>query len=221
MIESAVTIVAALSMFAGQNYKADIAAPMIREGSCGAEVEKTTKKLLDMGFMMERKHSSRCIDPVATSAIYAFQKYKGVAADGVVGPQTSSLLEKTNRVRTEKIPNFKKRGPGRYVFISLEKQLLIFVHKNQAVYTVSISSGQPGYDTPPGIFSVFLKDKMSWSNPYSVWMPWASYFNGGIAMHESASVPPYPASHGCVRLPNGFAKFIYKKTPLGTKVVVA
>ena len=41
---------------------------------------------------------------------------------------------------------------------------------------------------------------MSWSVPFSTWMPWASYFVGGIAFHAYGSVPSYPASHGCIRM---------------------
>jgi lipoprotein-anchoring transpeptidase ErfK/SrfK len=44
---------------------------------------------------------------------------------------------------------------------------------------------------------------------YSVWLPYASYFNGGIAFHESRDVPAYPASHGCVRVPRDDAPLVY------------
>jgi lipoprotein-anchoring transpeptidase ErfK/SrfK len=53
-----------------------------------------------------------------------------------------------------------------------------------------------------------------------VWMPYASYFVGGIAMHEYPDVPAYPASHGCVRLPEGEASHVYSFVELGTPVYV-
>jgi hypothetical protein len=40
-------------------------------------------------------------------------------------------------------------------------------------------------------------------------MPWALYFHGGIAMHEYPDVPPYPASHGCVRMPASQAETVW------------
>ena len=52
--------------------------------------------------------------------------------------------------------------------------------------------------------------------PYMQRLTWS-----GIALHESNSVPRYPASHGCVRLPKGFAKKLYRQTPRGTHVIIS
>jgi lipoprotein-anchoring transpeptidase ErfK/SrfK len=51
-------------------------------------------------------------------------------------------------------------------------------------------------------------------------MPYAAYFRGGIATHESPDVPSYPASHGCVRLPAGEAERVYRFVEVGTPVAV-
>jgi lipoprotein-anchoring transpeptidase ErfK/SrfK len=53
-----------------------------------------------------------------------------------------------------------------------------------------------------------------------LWRP--KYFNGGIAIHGSPSIPPYPASHGCARLSNAAMNWIWatNKIPLKTKVWV-
>ncbi len=67
---------------------------------------------------------------------------------------------------------------------------------------------------------MFRKEDRSWSVPYKVWLPWASYFVGGIAFHESPDVPGYPASHGCVRTPQFDAQWLYRQTPIGTRVTV-
>ena len=56
--------------------------------------------------------------------------------------------------------------------------------------------------------------------PYQVWLPWASYFNGGIAFHEYPDVPPQPASHGCVRIPAPEAQGLYAFAAIGTPVSV-
>ncbi len=61
---------------------------------------------------------------------------------------------------------------------------------------------------------------MSWSVPFQVWMPYAAYFVGGIATHQYPHVPEYPASHGCVRLPEGDAARVYQFVELGTPVTV-
>jgi lipoprotein-anchoring transpeptidase ErfK/SrfK len=70
------------------------------------------------------------------------------------------------------------------------------------------------------MFHVYRKELLSWSVPFSVWMPYASYFVGGIAMHEYPYVPEYPASHGCVRLPAGEAQRVFAFAEVGTPVSV-
>ena len=59
---------------------------------------------------------------------------------------------------------------------------------------------------------------MSWSRPFSSWMPYASYFTGGFAFHEYPDVPGYPASHGCVRIAAPFAPYLYEFASYGTPV---
>jgi lipoprotein-anchoring transpeptidase ErfK/SrfK len=45
------------------------------------------------------------------------------------------------------------------------------------------------------------------------------FFRGGYAMHQGY-VPPYAASHGCIRLPQGMAERFFDAAPLGTPVIV-
>jgi L,D-transpeptidase catalytic domain len=68
------------------------------------------------------------------------------------------------------------------------------------VRTLHVSSSK-GYETPAGLWTVFRKEQRSWSVPYKVSLPWASYFVGGVAFHEYPDVPVTAASHGCVRVP--------------------
>jgi lipoprotein-anchoring transpeptidase ErfK/SrfK len=67
---------------------------------------------------------------------------------------------------------------------------------------------------------VFRKEVRSWSVPFKVWLPWASYVVGGIAFHEYPDVPVVPASHGCIRTPRYDAKWLYDFTPIGTPVTI-
>ena len=83
-----------------------------------------------------------------------------------------------------------------------------------------VSSGRPGYDTPAGRFHVERRYTKDWSVPYAVWLPWASYFVGGVAFHEAPEVPATAASHGCVRVPHGDAEWLYRRIRVGTPVTV-
>lgn len=84
-----------------------------------------------------------------------------------------------------------------------------------------ISTGKRGYDTPEGIFSVIQKNKHHRSNIYNnAPMPFMQRLTwSGIALH-AGNVPNYPASHGCIRMPYGFAKKLWGITNRNAQIVV-
>jgi lipoprotein-anchoring transpeptidase ErfK/SrfK len=104
--------------------------------------------------------------------------------------------------------------------VLLDRQLTLAIDNGTVVRTIHVSSGAPGTATPAGSFTVFRKEQRSWSVPFRVWLPWASYFVGGVAFHEYPDVPTEPASHGCVRTPRYDARWLYDFTPIGTPVRV-
>jgi lipoprotein-anchoring transpeptidase ErfK/SrfK len=96
----------------------------------------------------------------------------------------------------------------------------LLVEGTTVIRAIHSSSGTRGYETPAGTFSIFRKERNSWSVPYQVWLPYASYFNGGIAFHAYPQVPAHPASHGCVRLSAWEAPFAYAFMEIGKRVTV-
>ena len=102
----------------------------------------------------------------------------------------------------------------------LDRQLALLIENDRVDRIIHISTGAPGRSTPIGSFHVTRKERYSWSVPFKVWMPWASYFTGGIAFHEYSSVPAYPASHGCVRVNRYDAVTLYGFAVAGTPVSV-
>src|SRR4051794_34223504 len=109
------------------------------------------------------------------------------------------------------------RGVGAtHVEIYLSQQVaILFVGGRVRLIThISSGSGQafctPDHCsvavTPPGTFR-FGGRVSGWQNGTLGLMYNPVYFNGNIAMHGSLSVPNYPASHGCVRLPMGIASY--------------
>ena len=147
-------------------------------------------------------------------AVMAFQAWNGLQRDGVVGPQTSAALAKAKR------PKPQGSGPDKRIEVYREKGVALLITHGKTKRAIHVSTGAPGTATPAGSFSVFRKELRSWSVPFQVWLPYASYFVGGIAFHEYPDVPPYPASHGCVRVPSPEAKGVYRFAKLGTAVVV-
>ena len=105
--------------------------------------------------------------------------------------------------------------------VSIGRQRITFYDRNGAVAQAPISSGQSGHDTPQGVFSIIEKKEEHNSNLYNdASMPFMQRITwSGVAMH-AGPLPGYPASHGCIRLPYGFAERIFRATKLNTRVVV-
>jgi len=147
-------------------------------------------------------------------AVIAFQAWEGLGRDGVVGPLTRAALAKA------KPPKPRPGGPDRRIEVYREKGVALLIAHGKTKRAIHVASGAPGTSTPAGSFKVFRKELRSWSVPFQVWLPYASYFNNGIAFHEYPDVPPYPASHGCVRVPSPEAQIVYRFAKLGTTVNV-
>ncbi len=105
---------------------------------------------------------------------------------------------------------------------SLKSQTMTVWGDGGAVLQTRISTGQPGYSTPSGIFSVIQKNRYHESNIYSgAPMPFMQRITwSGIALHAGV-VPNYPASHGCIRLPHDVAQQLFGMTRMGMRVIVA
>ena len=140
-------------------------------------------------------------------------------------------------------------GPGSpKIVVHLREQKAYFYKGKLVVGESTVSTGRPGFSTPPGRYHVISKDRNHISSEFGDYvdnngnvvksnvdarkdsqppgthfdgarMPYCMHFNGGYAMHEGY-VPPYAASHGCIRLPKGMAEHFFDASPEGTPVVV-
>ncbi len=171
------------------------------------------QQLADLGYLPQSGVDGE-LGYQTEQAVMAFQSWEGLDRDGVAGPLTRASLAKAKRPRPS------ARRPNRLMEVRVGKGVLLLARNGRAVRTIHISAGGPGNETPTGRFEVFRKELQSWSVPFSTWLPYASYFNNGIAFHEYPDVPPYPASHGCVRVPAPEAPLVYRFARMGTTVVV-
>jgi hypothetical protein len=112
-------------------------------------------------------------------------------------------------------------GPYQIV-IAIDKQRLSLYGGSTLIAHAPVSTGMRGHPTPTGVFSVIQKQKWHRSNIYSgAPMPYMQRITwSGIAMHAGV-LPGYPASHGCIRMPDGFARELWGLTKLGARVIVA
>ncbi len=117
-------------------------------------------------------------------------------------------------------PDLAPQGPVT-VIISLKTQRAYAYRNGVPIGVSTVSTGKPGKETPTGVFTILQKAVKHRSNKYSnAPMPFMQRLTwDGVAMH-AGNLPGYPASHGCVRLPAGFAKLLFGITSLGLTVVI-
>jgi hypothetical protein len=113
-------------------------------------------------------------------------------------------------------------GPPLMAIVALRNQRITIYDADGWISRAPISSGQPGYETPAGIYSVIQKEAEHYSNLYDdASMPFMQRITwSGIALHAGV-LPGHAASHGCVRMPYEFAKELFDSTRLGMRVIVA
>jgi L,D-transpeptidase catalytic domain/Sporulation and spore germination/Putative peptidoglycan binding domain len=200
-----------VGLFPGYDLRRPVAAAVDR-----AEAPPTTRalqqRLVDLGFMAQDGITGT-VDDQTSTAVLGFQKWANLTRDGSLGAATVAALLRATR------PVPALRAPGRRIEMQLRRQVALLIEDNRVVRAVHVSSGAGG-KTPRGSFHVYRKERYSWSVPFSVWLPWASYFVGGVAFHEFGSVPTYAASHGCIRVNHYDAPMLFGFAEFGTRVDV-
>lgn len=184
------------------------AATTLRLGSRGANVRALQSTLARLSYL-----PNGGVDGVfglqTWHAVVALQGWSGLARDGIVGRQTRGALARARR------PTPWSTSTGLEIHIA--QQVLLIVRNGRVQRAIHVSTGAGGA-TPPGHFRIYRRVAMSWSVPFHVWMPLAQYFSGGYALHEFASVPAYPASHGCVRVPQSESRTVWKFGSIGMRL---
>lgn len=147
-------------------------------------------------------------------AVTAFQKAEGLARTGHFDTATLERLRVAERplARTDS---------GDVLEVDLQRQILLVVSNGAISWIFDIATGAAATATPVGEFAVYKEiDGFRHAPLGTLYRP--KYFNGGIAMHGYTSVPPEPASHGCVRLTYSAMDFVWESglAPLGSTVLV-
>src|SRR5438105_8215877 len=106
--------------------------------------------------------------------------------------------------------------------VSIKTQQVTFYDAEGWILRAPVSTGTTGRETPAGVFAVLEKDKDHHSTLYDdAWMPNMQRITwNGIALH-GGPLPGYAASHGCVRMPYGFAEKLFEKTWIGMRVIIS
>jgi peptidoglycan hydrolase-like protein with peptidoglycan-binding domain len=190
-------------------------------GESGDAVAALQQRLVDLGYWMGEPDGT--YGQLTRQAVMAFQKVEGLSRDGVAGPATQAQLAAAGRPSP--------RG-GNGIEIDLERQVIFIVQGGQVQWALNTSTGNgEAYTsssggtaravTPPGDFRVHHEiDGVREAPLGTLYRP--KYFNGGIAVHGSGSIPATPASHGCARVTNAAMDMIWSTgaMAIGTPVSV-
>lgn len=113
-------------------------------------------------------------------------------------------------------------GGPKSVVIDKGRQELLAYEGNRLVLSTRISTGRRGRETPSGRFRAQGKSLMHYSRLYdNAPMPYSVQIAGNYFIHGFSSVPNYPASHGCIRVPvsgGNPARQFYEWVDVGTPV---
>ena len=162
---------------------------------------------------------------ITKAALMSFQNQHGLQVDAIAGPAMwTALLADATASRTNTEP---------YVDVLVSKQvpetLTLYENGAPVMADVAVNTGAPGADTADGTFPVFEhvpSSRMQGTNPDGSTyddpaVPWASYFNGGDALHGFVRATyGTPQSNGCVEMPIATAAQVWPLTPIGTPVTV-
>lgn len=196
---------------------------VLQSGAYGSGVAGLQQRLLAMGFWLPSANGR--FDSNTTQAVYAFQKANGLPRDGKIGPEDQAALNAGARPSPVSTS-------GDLVEVDKGRQLLFIVRNGATQWAFNTSTGsETNYTyegntyrahTPEGRFTFDRQiDGVRVSHLGELYRP--KYFtSAGHAIHGSPSIPPYPASHGCVRLSNAVIDFIWNAglAPLGSPIWV-
>jgi peptidoglycan hydrolase-like protein with peptidoglycan-binding domain len=131
-------------------------------------------------------------DARTARAVLAFRKVTGMARTEIASSDVFKRLAAGGGVFRVRFP-----GHGKHVEADLSRQVIALIRNGKVERIYPVSSGKPSTPTIKGHFRVYQKSPGT--NAKGMFM--SSYFIRGYAIHGYPSVPVFPASHGCLRVP--------------------
>jgi PKD domain/L,D-transpeptidase catalytic domain/Putative peptidoglycan binding domain len=176
-------------------------------GSRGPDVKAMLRRLAKLHYHVAR--ISTRFGWAAQDAVIAFQKANGLSRSGIVGATTWQALGRA------RIPRVQYAKPFLHIEVDKGRQILMLVRDGAVVAVLPVSTGATG-NTPLGAWRIYWKS----AGYNGLGMYYSMYWLRGFAIHGYHSVPPYPASHGCVRIPIWAARWLYERSSVGERVYV-
>ncbi len=137
-------------------------------------------------------------------------------------PSANAAAKQAHPGRPSEATASRDAGEPIMAIVSLKSQQVTIYDADGWILRAPVSTGMKGRETPAGVFAVVEKNKDHHSSLYDdAWMPNMLRITwNGIALH-GGPLPGYAASHGCVRMPYGFAEKLFDRVPMGMRVIIA
>src|SRR5690242_14118035 len=137
-------------------------------------------------------------------------------------PSADAAVRQTHPARPTEATAPRVAGEPIMAIVSIKNQQVTIYDADGWILRAPVSTGVKGRETPAGVFAVVEKNKDHHSSLYDdAWMPNMLRITwNGIALH-GGPLPGYAASHGCIRMPYGFAERLFDKTRIGMRVIIA
>ncbi|MEV4178858.1 L,D-transpeptidase family protein [Nonomuraea sp. NPDC049709] len=190
----------------------------LKLGAKGKSVTWLQKRLIELGYRPGKVDGR--YGGTTLAAVWAFQKVNGIRPTSTVAKRTWEALE------TPKAPKILVRnGKPTRAEVNLTKQVMVMYVDGEVELITHISSGSGvpycetttwqgkeqqfcgSASTPTGNYRTTWRTS-GWHKSYLGELYNPIFFNGGIAFHGALSVPLFPASHGCVRMPMNVAEVL-------------
>ena len=195
-----------------RELRATVRPPTLSLGTTSPAVTELAHRLAALHYVVPSFSPTFGDDFV--QSVYAFQKVQGLERTGSVDAAFWTKLE------SPRIPTPRYSRPADHIEVDKTHQVLYIVRNGRIAQIVPVSTaGIAGYYTPEGRFAIYRKVTGYDPSPLGVLLD-PMYYVGGYAIHGNPSVPPYPASHGCVRVPNFVIYRLFGSEPYGETVYV-
>jgi hypothetical protein len=168
------------------------------------------------------------VDRLTTAPTVAMQRWRPLAIvtlaamAALTALTTDAAARQTRPALATEAMAPRDAGEPIMAIVSIKSQQVTFYDADGWILRAPVSTGITGRETPAGVFAVLEKDKDHHSTMYDdAWMPNMQRITwNGIALH-GGPLPGYAASHGCVRMPYGFAEKLFDKTWIGMRVIIS
>ena len=189
-----------------KTFRASVFLPYLALGARGPSVRILERRLAQLHYATRGVDGFYSYD--TADAVLAFQKVNGLARTGRVTPDVWRRLQSARAP----LPRYRY---GHHFEVNKTKQVLFDVNGGRVVRVVHVSTGATG-NTPAGLWHIY--SKVPGTLPSGMFD--SNFFLRGFAIHGYPSVPSYPASHGCVRVPNWVAPTLFASSYYGEAVYI-